>query len=53
MFCDWMNALKVFGLSLDLLGQSVMAHSERLRSICDHSTNFCNLCICGCICCML
>ena len=20
MFCDWMNALKVFGLSLDLLG---------------------------------
>ena len=47
MFCDWMYALKVFGLSLDLLGQPVIAHFERFRSMCDHSANFCNLSICG------
>ena len=45
IFCDWMYALKVFGLSLDLLGQHVMAHLDRLRSMSDHSTNFWNLVI--------
>lgn len=40
----------MFGLSLDLFRQHVMAHSERLRSICDHSTNFCSLRICGWMC---
>ena len=40
MFCDWMNALNVLGLNLDLLGHFVMAHLDRLRSICAHSTNF-------------
>ena len=40
MFCDWMNALKMLGLNLDLLGQPVMAHLERFRSMCDHSANF-------------
>ena len=33
IFCDWMYALKVLGLSLDLLGHPVMAHFERLRSM--------------------
>ena len=40
MFWDWMNALKVLGLSLDLLGHPVMAHFDKLRSICAHSANF-------------
>ena len=55
MFCDWMNVLKVFSLSLDLLGQPVIAHIcfDRYRSMYDHSANFCSLFICGCMCCML
>ena len=53
IFCDWMYALKVVGLSLDLLGQPVMAHFERLRSMWDHSTYLCNLFICGWIFCIL
>ena len=53
MFCNCMNALKVFGLSLDLLGQPMMAHFKRFRSLCDHYANFCILSICGWICCML
>ena len=53
MFCDSIYALKMFSLSLDLLGQPLMAHLERFRSICDHSAIFCNLSICGWICCML
>ena len=48
-----MNALKMLGLNLDLLEHLVMAHFERLRSMCDHSANFCNLSIFGWICCML
>ena len=36
IFCDWMYALKVVGLRLDLLGHHVIAHFERLRSMCDH-----------------
>lgn len=40
IFCDRMYALKVFGLGLDLLGRPVMAHLDRLKSICDHSANF-------------
>ena len=32
-------ALKVFGLSLDLLGHLVMVYFERLRSIYDHNAN--------------
>lgn len=47
IFCDWMNALKVFGLSLELLGHLVMTHFDRLRSMCDHSTNLYTLSICG------
>ena len=43
----------MLGLSLDLLGQPVMAHLDRLRSICDHSVNFCSLIIWGWICFML
>jgi hypothetical protein len=37
----------VFGSSFDLLGQPVMAHLARLRSMCAHSANFCNLVIWG------
>ena len=33
MFYDWMYALKVVGLNFDLLGQPVMAHFERLKSM--------------------
>ena len=47
IFCDWIYALYVLGLSFDLLGHPVMAHLARLRSICDHSANFCNLIIWG------
>ena len=46
MFCNCINALKVFGLSLDWLGQPVIAHFERFRSMCDQLANFCNLFIC-------
>ena len=53
MFCNWMNALKVFGLNFDWLGHPVIAHFERFRSMYDHFVNFCNLFICGCICYML
>ena len=53
MFCDWMYALKVLGLSFDLLGHPVMAHLDRLRSMCDHSANFWSLVIWGWMCCML
>ena len=53
MFCDCMNALKVFGLSLGLLGQPMMAHFERFKSLCDHYAKFCILSICGWICCRL
>ena len=53
MFCDWINALKVFGLNLNLLGHHVIAHFERFRSMYDHSANFCSLFICGCMCCIL
>ena len=45
MFWDWINALKVLGLSLDLLGHPVMVHLDRLRSICAHSANFWSLVI--------
>ena len=45
--CDWIYALNVLGFSFDLLGQPVMAHFERLRSICDHSANFCSFVIWG------
>ena len=47
MFCDWMKALNVLGLSFDLFGQPVMAYLTRLRSIWAHSANFCSLVICG------
>lgn len=50
MFCDWMNAFKMMSLSLDLFGQVMMAHLDKFRSMCDHSTYLCNLVICGCIC---
>lgn len=40
IFWDWMYALKVLGLRFDLLGQPVMAHFDRLRSMCAHSVNF-------------
>ena len=53
IFCDWMYALKVFGLSLDLLGHPIMAHLDMLRSMCDHFANSYSLSICGCMCCML
>ena len=53
MYCNWIYALKVFGLSLDLLGQLAMTRFERLSSMCDHSTNFCSLSICGWMCRML
>ena len=53
IFCNWMYALKVFGLDLDLLGHHVMAHLDKLRSICDHSTNYWSLTIWGWRCGML
>ena len=37
----------IVSLSLDLLGQPVMAHFERLRSMLDHFTYLCSLFICG------
>ena len=40
-------------MSLDLLGHPVMAHLDRLRSMCDHCANFCSLLIWGWICCIL
>ena len=40
-------------LSFDLLEHHVMAHFERLRSMCDHSVSFCSLNICDWMCCML
>ena len=39
----------MLGLSFDWLGHPVMAHLERFRSMWDHSANFCNLSICGCM----
>ena len=48
-----MYALKVAGFSLELLGHPVIAHLERLRSICDHCGYFCSLVIWGWICLML
>ena len=33
IFWDWMYALKVLGLNLDLLGQPVITHFERFRSM--------------------
>ena len=53
MFCDWIYALNVFGLSFDLLGHPVIAYFARLRSISDHSANFCSLVIWGWTCCIL
>ena len=47
MFHDCIYALKVFGLSLNLLGHRVMAHFTRLRSMYDHCANLCSLSICG------
>ena len=47
MFWDCMQALKMLGLSFDLFGHPVMEHLARLRSMWDHSANFCNLSICG------
>ena len=52
IFCDWMYALKIVGLSLDLLGQPMMAYFERLKSMCDHYAYLWSLVICGCMCCM-
>ena len=49
MFWDCMKALNVLGLSFDLLGHPVMTHLERFRSMWDHSADFCNLNICGCM----
>ena len=43
----------MLGLSLDLLGQPVITHFERFRSIYDQSANFCSLFIYGCMYCML
>lgn len=43
----------MFDLSLDLFGQHVRVQFERLRPMCDHSTNFCSLHICSWMCCML
>ena len=40
----------MLGLNIDWLGHPVMAHLARFRSMCDHSTNFCSLSICGCMC---
>ena len=53
MFCDWMNALKIFDLSLDLLGQPLITYFERFRFIYDHCAYSCNLFIFGCMCYML
>ena len=53
MYCDWIYALKVVDFKLELLGQTVMAHFERLRSMCNHFANLKSLVICGWICCML
>ena len=36
------------GLRFDLFGQPVRAHLAKLRSMCAHSANFCNLVIWGC-----
>ena len=47
MSCDWIYDLKVVGLSLDLLGYPLMAHLERLRSMCDYSAYLWSLIICG------
>jgi hypothetical protein len=33
MFCNWMYALKVLGLSFDLLEYLVMTHIDRLKLI--------------------
>ena len=38
------------GFSLELLGHPVMAHFERLRSMCDHCVYWWSLIICGWIC---
>ena len=35
------------------MGHPVMAHFEKLRSMYDHSANFCSLSICGWMCCVL
>lgn len=53
MFCDWIYALKVVGLSSELLGHPVMTHFERLRSIFYHSTNLWSLVICSWMFCIL
>ena len=45
IFCDWMYVLKVFGLSLDLLGHLVMAYLDKLRSMDDHFANIWSLAI--------
>ena len=42
-----MYVLKILGLSLDLLGQLVMAYFERLRSMWNHSAYLCSLFICA------
>ena len=47
IICDWMYALKVFGLNLDLLGHPVMTHLDKLRFMCDHSANFWSFCYLG------
>lgn len=53
MFCDWIYALMVLGLSLNLLGHHVMAYFDRLRSMYDRFASFCSLDLCGMMCCML
>lgn len=53
MFCDWIYALKIVGLSLDLLGHPMMAYLEKLRSIFYHSANLWSLSICDWMFCML
>ena len=42
-----MKALKILDLSFDLLGQPVMTHLARFRSIWAHSANCCSLMIWG------
>ena len=40
IFCDWIYILKVLNLSLDLLGHPVMAHLDKLRSMCNRYCKF-------------
>jgi hypothetical protein len=48
MLVDWIRALKVVGLNLDLFGHPVTAHFGMPRSIPAHSQNLSSLFNCVC-----